>query len=70
MRFASEHAENILNSKTYRFGAKQQYRLTAWGKNLNDKAYFLNKSVFAAAGTMEALIGDPRTFGLTFSTNY
>jgi outer membrane receptor protein involved in Fe transport len=55
---------------TYRFGGKQQYRLTAWGKNLNDKVYFLNKSVFAAAGTMEALIGDPRTFGLTFSTNY
>ena len=67
----SSEAYSLVNAQaTYRFGAKQQYRLTAWGKNLNDKAYFLNKSVFAAAGTMEALIGDPRTFGLTFSTNY
>lgn len=67
----SSEAYSLVNAQaTYRFGAKQQYRLTAWGKNLNDKVYFLNKSVFAAAGTMEALIGDPRTFGLTFSTNY
>lgn len=67
----SSEAYSLVNAQaTYRFGAKQQYRLTAWGKNLNDKVYFLNKAVFAAAGTMEALIGDPRTFGLTFSTNY
>ncbi len=67
----SSEAYSLVNAQaTYRFGGKQQYRLTAWGKNLNDKVYFLNKSVFAAAGTMEALIGDPRTFGLTFSTNY
>lgn len=67
----SSEAYSLVNAQaTYRFGAKQQYRLTAWGKNLNDKVYFLNKSVFAAAGTMEALIGDPRAFGLTFSTNY
>jgi iron complex outermembrane receptor protein len=67
----SSEAYSLVNAQaTYRFGGKQQYRLTGWVKNLNDKVYFLNKSVFAAAGTMEALIGDPRTFGLTFSTSY
>ncbi len=64
----SSEAYSLVNAQaTYRFGAKQQYRLTAWVKNLNDRVYFLNKSVFTAAGTMEALIGDPRTIGLTFS---
>jgi hypothetical protein len=39
-------------------------------KNATDKVYFLNKSSFVNVGSMQALIGDPRTAGLTFAASF
>ena len=50
-----------------RFGADERYNLTLWGKNLADKVYFVNKASFPSVGTVEALIGDPKTYGLSFT---
>jgi iron complex outermembrane receptor protein len=50
-----------------RFGTDQQYNLSLWGKNLTDEIFFVNKASFPSVGTVEALIGDPRTYGLSFT---
>ena len=64
-------AYSVINLQAgLRFGAQQQYRLQAWVKNATDKIYFLNRSSFVNVGSLQALIGDPRTAGLTFSTTF
>jgi iron complex outermembrane receptor protein len=53
-----------------RFGADEQYTVSIWGKNLADEVYFLNKASFPSVGTVEAMIGDPRTYGITFGLTF
>lgn len=64
-------AYSVLNLQAgLRFGGQQQYRLQAWVKNATNKVYYLNKSSFVNVGSMQALIGDPRTAGLTFGASF
>jgi iron complex outermembrane recepter protein len=49
------------------------YAVTLWGKNVTNTLYFLQKAGVpgpGGTGTQEALISDPRTFGVTFSAGF
>jgi iron complex outermembrane receptor protein len=52
-----------------RFGPQQRYSTQLWIKNATNALYYLNRSSFVNSGTMQALIGDPRTVGITFSAS-
>ena len=52
------------------FGADGMYKASLWGKNITKTLYFLNKSQFDNVGTIEALINDPRTFGITLGAKF
>jgi outer membrane receptor protein involved in Fe transport len=52
-----------------RFGPQQRYSTQLWVKNATNALYYLNRSSFVNSGTMQALIGDPRTVGITFSAS-
>lgn len=70
-RLQRDDAYSVLNLQAgLRFGALQQYRVQAWVKNATDRVYFLNKSSFVNVGSMQALLGDPRTVGMTFSAGF
>ena len=56
------------------FGSEQQYRVTAWGKNIFDRRYWVNYSPrgatanFGLADTLR--YADPRTYGITFRAEF
>ena len=52
-------------------GDNEQWRVTFWGKNLTDVEYMpIMFDSVAQAGSRNAYIGDPRTFGLTIGLNF
>jgi iron complex outermembrane receptor protein len=51
----------------YRFGGEQQYKLSAWGKNLTDELYFNHMQEFS---TVIGFPGNPRQYGVTFGVDF
>jgi iron complex outermembrane receptor protein len=48
----------------------ERYSLVLWGKNLTDKRYYVGVGPATAANPYIGILGDPRTFGLTFSGHF
>ena len=45
-----------------------RYRLWAWGRNVTDELYWNN--VFASVNVISRFVGQPATFGLSFSARF
>lgn len=67
----ADDSYTLINAQaSWHFGSNQQYRLTAWGKNLTDELYFQNKSDFSSRGFIQSIVNAPPTYGLTFNINF
>ncbi|MCG8443429.1 MAG: TonB-dependent receptor [Caulobacterales bacterium] len=61
----------LLNLQAFlEFGEAQQHRLLVSGSNVTDEIYFVNKSDFSSNGFLQALVGEPATWNVTFSTEF
>ncbi|MFT3997987.1 MAG: TonB-dependent receptor [Asticcacaulis sp.] len=50
--------------------ADNRYSLLLWGKNLSDERYYVGYGSASAANGFIGILGDPRTFGLTFTGRF
>lgn len=67
----ADDAYSVVNAQVnWEFGSENQYRLTAWGKNITDELYFQNKSDFSSNGFIQAVVSTPPSYGLTFNVNF
>lgn len=67
--FTTDPEYTIFNANViYRFGPEQQFKLSAWGKNLGDELFF---NRFEDIGTSNlGYPGNPRTYGVTFGVDF
>jgi iron complex outermembrane receptor protein len=68
--FLDDGAFFVLNvSGHYQFGPDMRYRISAWGKNVNDADYF-NNMIELGFGDITAYQNDATSYGLTFTASY
>jgi len=69
-QFFTDPSYVLLNAfVSYRFGADNRYRLSAYGKNLTDETYSHLLQEFGI-GNILVFASDPRTYGVTFSVEF
>lgn len=66
-RYADVPGYGLVNARIGIRDADARWDLSVWVKNLTDKNYFQTLSP-AAQGSITALVGDPRTWGVTLRT--
>ena len=69
---AGDGAYVIANAQaSYQFGLDRRFNVAAWGKNLFNRVYFLQRQLNGSqVGPDNALPSDPVTYGVTMTANF
>ncbi|GAB3282413.1 TonB-dependent receptor [Parahaliea aestuarii] len=67
-----QEAYSILNGRISFYTPAENWEVAVWGKNLLDERYrsFINGSALSLGGVLQAVIAEPRTFGIEASYHY
>lgn len=60
-----------INLQTYlQFGPENAYRLSLWGRNVNNALWYTNTSDFSSNGFVQLVISEPVSYGATLEVNF